>query len=217
MKISDLSISKKMSLILPWTLLLMACSSSPKKLFNQPILSELQGKKIALVSIEGEPTAQKIIEVALVNQLIQRGSFILVAKPEIEAARSAPEQNPLDWKGIAKKVGADYALQIQVLQFNSSIHSGYSSREMIDTQLADEQGTDGKTDQVFQVKTLEGQVRFSLNFTNLINNDFRIALAQAQNKVLQSAETSSIHLPPKLRFLEDLSNQAFKQFFDADS
>src|SRR4051812_36998742 len=94
---------------------LAACSTAKKK--TLPALSDLQGKKIALVSIEGEATAKKVVEVALINQLIQRGTFILISKQDVETARTAPNQSPTDWQGLAKRVGADYALQAEILQF----------------------------------------------------------------------------------------------------
>ncbi|MEN9565210.1 MAG: hypothetical protein RLZZ69_406, partial [Cyanobacteriota bacterium] len=60
--------------------------------------------------------------------------------------------------GLAKRVGADLALRIQVDQFRSEEKSGYTSEEVEDSQLAEEMGTDGKTQRTVRVKALEGQV-----------------------------------------------------------
>ncbi len=193
---------------------LTACSSAKKKSSSHVELGQFEGKKIALMGIEGEPTAQKIAEVALINQLVQRGSFILIPKQEIEMARKAVEQDPMDWKGIAKKAGAEFALQVQVQAFDAPIHEGYSKREVVDSQLAEEQGSDGRTEQIFKVKSMDGHVKYLLTFTHLTDIDVKSGVAEAEEKVESSAQSSSIHLPPKLRFLEDLSNKAFREFFE---
>jgi hypothetical protein len=202
----------RQGLLLALSVLLISCSSAKKK--ATPELSELEGKKVALVEVEGESTPRKIIEVALVNQLVHRGTFNLIAKQDVEASRVAVDQDPTDWKGIAKRAGADYALRAKVLKFEAPIHEGYSSEEVYDSQLAHEMGTDGKTQQVYKIKAMEGDVQIQLQFTRLEDGDTRTGIAQAQQKVEASAKTSSIHLPPQLRFLEDLSNKAFKEFFE---
>lgn len=46
----------------------------------------MNGKKVALVAIEGEATEIKIIEVALVNQLMAHGSFFLISKEDLTKA-----------------------------------------------------------------------------------------------------------------------------------
>jgi hypothetical protein len=195
-------------------LFLIACSSSQVKKKESHELSALEGKKVALISVEGEETSRKIVEVALINQLVQKGTFDLVSKRAVETARTAPEQNPMDWKGIAQKAGADYALRAKVLQFEAETHEGYSTETVYDSQLAEEHGTDGKTEQVFKAKSLEGHVQVELSFTQIANQETWSQVAEAQDRVEASARTSSIHLPPKLRFLEDLTNKAFREFFE---
>jgi hypothetical protein len=193
-------------------LLLAACSSAEKK--KLPELSSLEGKKVALISIEGEETSRKIVEVALINQLLENGTFILISKQNVEAARADFRQDPTDWEGIAKRAGADYALRAQVLQFDAPLHEGYSTEEAQDSQLAEEQGTDGKTQRVYKVKALDGHVRIELNFTRLSDGETRTGVAEAEDRIEANARTTSIHLPPPLRFLEKLANRAFKSFFE---
>lgn len=192
---------------------LISCTTAKKNKTN-PALAEMTGKKVALVSIEGEDTARRVVEVALINQLVQRGTFILVSKQDVEAARTAPQQDPRDWNGIAKRTGADYALRARVIQFQADQNEGYSSDTVYDSQLAEEQGTDGKTERVYKVKSLDGHVRVELQFIRLSDNDTRIGFANADEKVEADAQKTAIHLPPSLRFLEKLSNKAFKEFFD---
>jgi hypothetical protein len=193
-------------------LFLVSCSTGKKK--TEPELSSLRGKKVALVGVDGEDTARKVIEVSLVNQLVQRGTFILISKQDLEQARLAPEQDPMDWKGIAKRSGAEVALRAKVLKFDAQDYSGYTSEEVYDSQLAEEHGTDGKTQRVYKVKSLNGDVQILLEFTTLDDTDTRSAVAEAQDKVVESEKTSSIHLPARLRFLETLTNKAFKTFFE---
>jgi hypothetical protein len=191
---------------------LISCSSAKKK--SNLELSELHEKKVALLSVDGEETPRKIVEVALVNQLVQRGTFHLVPKQEVESSRAHPSQDPTDWRGIAKRAGADYALQAKVLQFDAPIQEGYSKEEVYDSQLAEETGTDGKTERVYKVKSMDGKVRVQLQFTNLETQETKSGIAAAEEHVEADAKSSSIHLPPKLRFLENLSNKAFRDFFE---
>jgi hypothetical protein len=64
------------------------------------------------------------------------------------------------------------------------------------------------------VKSLEGRVREQMDFSALTEKDLRSGVAEASNKVVSEQKTQRAELPPKLRFLEDISNEAFKKFFD---
>ncbi len=191
---------------------LAACSSVPKK----PVLklSELEGKKVALVDVEGELTARSVVEVALVNQLVKRGTFFLVPKKDVEAAKSAPQQDPTDWQGVAKRSQADVALRAFVKTFRAETQDTYSKEVVLDSQYAEEQGNDGKMERVIPVKTLNGEVRVELEWTQLANNETVSGTAEARKSIQGQAKDTAIHLPPRLRFLEDLSNEAFSLFFD---
>ena len=191
----------------------LGCSSSQKK-SDRVILSELHGKKVALIGVEGEDTAKKITEVALINQLVKRGTFELVSKGAVETARTDISQDPMNWKGLAKRAGADLALRVKVEEFKAEENAGYSKEEVYDSQLAEENGTDGKTERIYKVKSLDGKVRFNLGFTDLSKNETRFGTAEAAERVEENARTRAVHLPPKLRFLEKLSNQAFEEFFE---
>ena len=190
---------------------LVACSSPKKK--AELTFKDIEGKKVALVSIEAEPTAKKIIEVSLVNELIQNGSFILISKQELEKAKEDPTQDPMDWRGLARRAGADIALHARVLEFSAETHQGYSREQVIDSQLAQDLGTDGKTERLYKVKELTGQVRLELEWTQLDSDLSLKAQAQAQKSVTGEAKTGAIHLPPKMQFLATLTQEAIHQFF----
>jgi len=193
---------------------LVGCSHAKKKV---PELSQLEGKKVALVEIDAEATPYSVVEVALVNQLVKRGTFDLIPKEEIQKARKAPEQDPADWLGIARKCGADYGLKAKVLEFSAEERSGYSSEKVYDSQLAQERGEkEGHTEKLFKVKSLTAKVRIELSFTKTDpkDPDPRSAIAEAEETVKSEEKTEAAHLPPKLFFLEKLSNEAFNRFFE---
>ena len=190
---------------------LAACSSPKKK--ADLTFKDIEGKKVALVSIEAEPTAKKIIEVSLVNELIQNGSFILISKQDLEKAKEHPHQDPMDWRGIARRAGAEVALQAHAIEFSAETHQGYSREQVIDSQLAEELGTDGKTERLYKVKQLTGRVQIELEWTEL-SSDFTLKTqAQAQQSVTAEAKSRAIHLPPKMQFLAKLTQEAIHQFF----
>jgi len=205
-------LSRKFAILMT-TLSLVACSHGAKR--TTPELSSLQGKKVALIRVDGEATAKSVVEVALINQLTQKGTFILVSKEDVEAARAAPSQDPMNFKGIAKRAGADYALSAKVLQFDGDTRQGYSTETYEDSQLAQEQGESArKAERIYKVKSLTGHVRVELAFTDVNSGELRSAVAEAEDTVTEEGRTEAIHLPPKLRYLEKLSNQAFAKFFD---
>lgn len=196
------------------SLALGGCSHARKKTVE---LSEMQGKKVALISIDGEETARKVTEVALINQLVQHGSFDLVSKQDVEKARVAPDQDPMDWIGIARRSGADYALKAKVLQFDATENKGYSSEKVEDSQMAQDMGEDHRmTDQIYKVKSLVGHVQIQLDFakTDPKDPDLRTGVAEAEDTVTAGTRTEAPHLPPSLRFLEQIEGKAFAKFFE---
>jgi hypothetical protein len=199
---------RTLAVLLP---VLAACSHASKK--TTPELAQMEGKKVALIEVIGENTARQAVEVALINQLTARGTFILVSKQDVGAARIQFQQDPSDWKGIAKRAGADYALKARVLEFTSNENVGYSRETVEDSQMEAETG-EGKTERLYKVKALTGSVRVELQFANLGNGDTRIGVAEKQGKAEADERTGAAHLPPRLSFLTGLLEQAFRQFFD---
>ncbi len=188
------------------------CSSAKKK--TVPELNKLEGKKVALIEVQGEESSRKIVEVALVNQLIKNGTFILLPKQDVDAARVAVDQDSTDWKGVAKRAGAEVALRARVLKFSADTSEGYSSEIVDDSQMAEERGESArKVEQLYKVKAIKGDVQVELQFATLADDDIRYAVAEAQETVKAEGNKGGIHLPPKLGFLEKLTNEAFARFF----
>lgn len=188
-----------------------ACASTRK---TTPELALLEGKRVALMDIEGEPTARKIVEVALVNQLVKRGTFILVSKKDVKKARTEAHIDPRDDRRVADAVQASHTLRAKVLTLDADEIKGFNTETVVDSQLAEERGDDGKAERVYPVKALDGKVRIELRFLEVATGDERKAVAEFQRRVEKAANREAIHLPPKLRFLEELSNEAFQEFFE---
>jgi hypothetical protein len=195
-------------------LFLAGCSG--KKVRTTPELSKLEGKKVALVEVDGEETARNIVEVALVNQLVRTGYFELVSKQDLQAARVAVDVDSSNPMAVARKAGADYALIAKVLAFDANEKQGYSEEKVHDSQLEQETGN-GETTRVYKVKRLDGHVAVELDFTDVRSQEkgeTRSAVAEKTEQVTSEAKTEAAHLPPRLRFLEKLSNEAFQEFFE---
>jgi len=93
--------------------------------------------------------------------------------------------------------------------------------EVDDPQLAEERGS-GKTDRIYKGKQLEAHVKVELEFSHVslpeksdqkADPDVRTGIAEATRKVLAEGRDSAPHLPPSLRVLEEVTNEAFRDFF----
>ena len=205
------------TIVLPMAFgLLVACSSAKKK---TPELGAMGGKKVALIEILGESTARATVEVALINQILKRGTFDLISKQDVEKARLAPDQDSTDWVGVARRAGADYAMRVDVQEFDAPTREGYSSVEVEDSQLAEERGEEGrKTQRLYKVKAIQGKVKLAVEFVDARNpkaeGAVRKGTAEVTKEVVAEAKDRAALLPPKLRFLEGLSQQAFEEFFE---
>ena len=151
-------------------------------------------------------------EVALINQLTRNGTFIIISKEDVEAARVQFQQDPSDWKGIAKRAGADYALKARVLEFESHVDVGYSHQTVEDTQMEAETG-ECKIRWPYKVKRLTGNVKVELQFANLADGTVKTGTAEKQGQVEGDEREGAVHLPPRLSFLIGLLEQTFQDFF----
>jgi hypothetical protein len=199
--------------LIPICLIAFSCASSRKK--TEPELSHLIGKKVALIEVDGEATPRQVVEVALINQLVKRGTFEIVPKQEVTAARVAPDIDLRDGRAIAKRAGADFALVAQVVRFDLKTRDGYDSEVVEDSEMAAERGeNERKTERVYKARSQTGDVAVRLEFTDVQNGEKRSALAEATDTETGNAKSEAIHLSPGLRFLEKIANTAFQRFFE---
>src|SRR5690606_5235159 len=137
-------------------------------------------------------------------------------------ARAKPNTNPGDSAEIAREAGADYALTARVLEFDATTREGYSKETVEDSQMAAERGEDARmAERVYKVKSLTGKGRVERAFVETegdtqrgAHGERRTAVAEADEIVTAEGRTSSARLPPKMRFLEELTNKAFARFFE---
>ncbi len=190
-----------------------SCASVKKK--NTPEFSKLFGKKVALVEMQGEATARKIVEVALVNQLVKKGTFQLISKQEVENARAAADLKATDYIELAKRVSADYALSIEIKNFDAVTREHYDSIEEEDSQLTEERGKDeAKTKRYFKVKMLDAHVLIQFEFVGTQDHDLQTGVAEATDHAEASAQKEAAHLPSHLSFMEKVTQKAIRDFFD---
>jgi len=198
---------------------LTSCSSGPKR--STPKLSEMVGKKVALVEIDAEPSTRLSVEVSLVNELISRGSFVLINKADLEKAKQDPTLHPTDTAALGRKVGADYTLKTKVLAYSADETAGYVKVRVEDSQLAAEQGEKARwTEKPVKAKSLVGTVHLEMEFTDLakLEKDPADAVksgpAVAMERIDATEEKGAIKLPPKMSFLDKLTRQAVRKFFE---
>lgn len=201
----------KYSKFLVFAAFLTSCAGTKK---NQPELSAMEGRKVALISVDAEPTMRRMVEVALVNQLVKLGTFVLIPKSDVDKARALHHIDPRNEKKIGEAVDADYTMTVRVLELRADELKGYSQETIQDSQLAEERGDDGKTERVYPVKALDGKVQIEVTFLEIKNGDLRKGLAEASRRVEKEGNKEAIHLPPRMRFLEELTGEAFHQFFE---
>ncbi len=191
-----------------------ACSSTPKKL-RENSFRMAEGKRVALVDIDAENSARSIIEVSLVNALTRTGYFDLVAKEDVTKAKALPGMIPGDVREIAKAAGAEFALSIHAKKFFAEERKGHSNERVYDSQLAAERGRDaGETDRLYEVRVLEGEVETEFVLTHVETGDVVRSITKNKEEVIRDSRQGAIRMPPRLRFLEQVTQKAVDAFFD---
>ncbi len=107
-------------------------------------------------------------------------------------------------------------MKARILKFEGQTREGYSEVEEEDSQMAAERGESSrKTKRLYKVKSLTGTVRVAVDFAEVRESrDARSGIAESEDSVSVESRDSAGQLPPKLRFLEKVANEAFRQFFD---
>ncbi len=187
------------------------CSSAKKKV---PELSELLGKKIALIEIDGEATARTTVEVALANEIARRGTFILIPKLDLQKARVLPHVDPTDPRSIGKAAGADWAMKVSVKSWDSTETEGYDAIEEEEDSLLKKETGSGKSSRLAKVKLLKTTVEIEVELIEVDSDDVRKGTAREESSHRAVGTEGRPKTPWKLSELEKVAGRAFRAFFD---
>jgi hypothetical protein len=183
-----------------------------KKTVEQITQDQLQSKRVALVEIKGADEATAHVEVAVLNQIRDKGRFEIVDKPSVQDALVIyPDES--DWQRLGKKVGADYLLSIKVVEFNVLERAGLDRVKEEDPVLEQESGEKKKViaSRYVKVKSYQGDVRLSCIFYDVKENAIVYQGLGVASDTLNSRDGA---LPGKLHFLEQVTAKAMDNFFE---
>jgi hypothetical protein len=161
-----------------------ACTSSQKK-SHEPELAAVYGKSVALTELKTESFShQKLVRSSLIDQLVNRGTFVLVSKYAVEEAREALGV-AANLKQVAQKAGGEYMLRIELLK-------------LVPTQA----------EETSQEKVKEGRAELKLEFTNLSQGGIFSDLAQSRDQIRENESVKDF----QYRLLRQAFQEFFERF-----
>lgn len=213
-----------------FTLLVMAAisvSACSKKKTDTLTRRSLEGKRVAVATIEGgDSTTKKIIEVALVNEIVDKGRFEIVNREDVQKAlENYPAAS--DRVRLGKYLHADYVLDIMAEEFKVTDRSGLD--EVIEADPVMKEEWHSKDDVVakkyVKVKSEEGRVKLKFTFVDVASGTGDAGSgAKALSAMGSATDTRTARLtgdkktggelPGKLALLEELSGKAVQNFFE---
>lgn len=171
----------------------------------------LRGKIIALAEVRGSKEARDLVEVALVNDIIEKGSLYVVDRATAaEALVTYPAEN--DRQRLGKKVGADYVLTLAIEEFKVTDRQGLDAVEEADSVMTEEwhEKKPVAAKSYKKVRSSEGIVRLRFDFLDVGTGE------RADEGVGEARETFNSRerdLPRKMQLLESLASRAVADFF----
>lgn len=174
---------------------------------------------MALAEIKGGVESRNHIEVALVNEIIDRGRFEIVDRTTVQKAL-ATYPTEADWQGLGQKIGADYILAFRVDSFDVNERQGYDKVEEEDSALAEELGTDeAVATRYVKVKSYQGNVTlqgrfFDVAFDRVSYEGKGMATEAIASNDLSTKKGARSEMPRKMQLLEGLSQKAVRDFFE---
>ncbi len=171
----------------------------------------LRGKIIALAEVRGSKEARDLVEVALVNDIIEKGSLYVVDRATVaEALTAYPAEN--DRQRLGKKVGADYVLTLAIEEFKVVDRQGLDAVEEEDSVLTEEwrEKKPVIAKSYKKVRGVEGIVRLRFDFLEVGTGENAYSGAGEARETFNSRERD---LPRKMQLLESLTSQAVSDFF----
>lgn len=192
-------------------LFLPACASKKKNLSEPLTQRTLRGKIIALAEVRGPKEARDLVEVALVNDIIDKGSLYIIDRPTVaEALATYPAEN--DRQRLGKKVGADYVLTLAIEEFKVVDRQGLDALEEEDSVMTEEwrEKKPVVAKSYKKVRSSEGIVRLRFDFLDVGTGERAYAGIGEARETYNSRERD---LPRKMQLLESLATQAVSDFF----
>lgn len=188
-----------------------ACASKKKNQTETLSQHALRGKIIALAEVRGPKEARDLVEVALVNDIIEKGSLYVVDRTTVaEALATYPAEN--DRQRLGQKVGADYVLTLAIEEFKVIDRQGLDAVEEEDSVLTEE-WREKKTvvaKSYKKVRSSEGIVRLRFDFLDVSTGERAYSGVGEVRETFHSRERD---LPRKMQLLESLTSQAVTDFF----
>lgn len=183
-----------------------------KKTIQPVTLSNLVDKHVALAEVKGSVESVKHVEVAIINEILDHGRFMIVDKATVQDALSIyPTES--DYEGLGKKVGADYVLGVKIKNFDIKERQGYDKVVTEDSVLTEESGEKKPVmgTRYVKVKSFEGLVKLECTFFDVLANKVTY---QGIGEATATENSRDKKYMGKMDLLERLSGQAITDFFE---
>lgn len=186
-----------------------SCSHAKKGL-NQ---KQLRSRVVALAEINGAKEARLQTEIAIVNDIIEKGRFQILDRATVQ---SALVQHPTsaDWQALGKELGADLILSVDILEFQLDSRNGYDAIEEEDSLLSAEHRSsrDQKWKHYYKVKSQTGLVKVRVRFFDVSSGSFSLS---QENEASRTYNSRDGDMPRAMKILEELTQQAVTTAFDS--
>lgn len=183
-----------------------------KKTVERVTLRNLQSKRVALAEVKGSKESIKHAEVAILNEILDRGRFQIVDRATVqEALVSYPTEQ--DWSGLGRKTGADYVLSINVKNFDIKERKGYDAVTEEDSVLTEESGSSKPVvgTRYVKVKSYEGLVKLACKLYDVAAGQMTY---EGEGLATETKNSRDADFPRRMQLLESLSGKAINDFFE---
>ena len=202
-----------LSKLIPAALLALAIQGCAHKKSVEPLTRDtLVSRLVALAEVTGAAESRTHVEVALINEIIEKGRFEVVDRATMAAAL-ADFPTEADWQKLGRSVKADFVLAVNINKFDVTERRGLDRVEYEDSVLAQEAGQSKplKATRYEKVRSLEGTVRLSAVFFDVAEN---VIVHQGFGEATETANSRDRKVEGKMALLERLTARAMRDFFD---
>ena len=194
-------------------LLFEGAGCSHKKVKERLSQKDLRSKVVALIGVDGAKEAALQTEIAIVNQVIEKGTFQIIDRAAVQAALVGHPADG-DWVALGHELNADYVLRLTVVEFKAETRQGYDVNEEEDSLLSTENRTPRKQKwkHYSKVKSQEGYVKLRVEFFDVATHEMAQSEATEARRIFNSRDGE---IPRKLKMLEELTAQAVATYFES--